>query len=208
MDDFPSVKPNASLLVTQLSKLQPRFYSISSSPKISDDIHITLGVVELKRQNRPIHYGVCSKWLDEISPSEIVPSFIRGAPSFRLPEDRTCPIIMVCAGTGIAPFRSFWQERKIDKEMDKIPEGVNGRGWGRMSLYFGCRNKEVDELYMKEINQLVREGVINGYYPAYSREPSINKTYVQDLLLKNIRDVCEEITKKNGHFYICGDVGK
>lgn len=78
LDDFPSVKPNASLLVTQLPKLQPRFYSISSSPKLCDDIHLTLGVVEIKRPNRSIHYGVCSKWLDNLELNEIVPGFIRG----------------------------------------------------------------------------------------------------------------------------------
>ena len=77
LDDFPSVKPNASLLITQLPKLQPRFYSISSSPKVSDDIHLTVGVVEWKRPNRGIHFGVCSKWLDDLEVSEIVPAFIR-----------------------------------------------------------------------------------------------------------------------------------
>ena len=78
LDDFASLKPNASLLVTQLPKLQPRFYSISSSPKNSDDIHLTLGVVEFNRVNRSVFYGVCSKWLDDLPVDEVVPSFIRG----------------------------------------------------------------------------------------------------------------------------------
>jgi nitric-oxide synthase len=78
LDDFPSVRPNASLLVTQLPKLQPRFYSISSSPKVSDDIHLTMGVVEFKRANRGMFYGVCTKWIDDLNLNDIVPSFIRG----------------------------------------------------------------------------------------------------------------------------------
>ncbi len=78
-NEFPSLRPNASLLMTQLPKLQPRFYSISSSPKIvADDIHITVGVVEYKTQNNTYHYGVCSKWLDELDIGEIVPTFVRG----------------------------------------------------------------------------------------------------------------------------------
>lgn len=76
LEEFPSLKPNASLLITRLPKLQPRFYSISSSPKISDEIHLTVGVVEYKPHEK-IHYGVCSKWLDELSIESIVPTFVR-----------------------------------------------------------------------------------------------------------------------------------
>lgn len=114
---------------------------------------------------------------------------------------------MVGAGTGIAPYRSFWQERKIDREMSQDPEGVNGRGWGPMILYFGCRQRVIDELYKDEIEQLIKERVITAFYPAYSREPGQKKTYVQDLLLNNVSQVCDMIVKKSGHFYICGDVG-
>lgn len=79
LDEFPSLRPNASLLVTQLPKLQPRFYSISSSSKaIADDIHVTVGVVEYRPKGKSTHYGVCSKWLDELPIGEIVPSFVRG----------------------------------------------------------------------------------------------------------------------------------
>lgn len=78
LDEFPSVRPNASLLITQLPKLQPRFYSISSSPKATDDIHLTVGVVTYKPVNKSIHYGVCSKWLDELKTGDMVPAFIRG----------------------------------------------------------------------------------------------------------------------------------
>jgi sulfite reductase alpha subunit-like flavoprotein len=78
LEEFQSVKPNASLLITQLPKLQPRFYSISSSSKIySDDIHITVGVVQYKSRGKNMHYGVCSKWLDELSINGIIPSYVR-----------------------------------------------------------------------------------------------------------------------------------
>ena len=95
--------------------------------------------------------------------------------SFRLPADKTCPIIMVGAGTGIAPFRSFWQERKIDMEMMQVPSGINGTGWGKMYLYFGCRQSKVDELYSNELDQLVKEKVITTLYLAFSREPNKKK---------------------------------
>lgn len=128
------------------------------------------------------------------------------APSFRLPDDKTCPIIMVGAGTGIAPFRSFWQERKIDVEMSQKPNGVNGNKWGEMVLYFGCRQKSVDELYRNEIDQMVNENVITRLYSAYSREPNRKKIYVQDMLAANVHEVFDLIVNKKGHFYVCGDV--
>lgn len=78
LDEFPSLRPNASLLLTQLPKLQPRFYSISSSPKSTDEIHLTVGVIEYKTKTNNVHYGVCSKWLEELDVESIVPSYIRG----------------------------------------------------------------------------------------------------------------------------------
>ncbi len=82
---------------------------------------------------------------------------------------------MVGAGTGIAPFRSFWQERKIDMEMMQVPSGANGTGWGKLYLYFGCRQSKLDELYSNELEQLVKEKVITNLYLAFSREPSKRK---------------------------------
>ena len=78
LDEFNSLRPNASLLITQLPKLQPRFYSLSSSPKACDNMFITAGVVAYKpAQGRAMHYGVCTKWLDELHIGGLVPSFIR-----------------------------------------------------------------------------------------------------------------------------------
>jgi nitric-oxide synthase len=113
---------------------------------------------------------------------------------------------MVGAGTGIAPFKSFWQERKIDMDMSQTPTGVNGTRWGEMIVYFGCRQKSMDELYRSEIDQMIRDNVITSYYPAYSREPAQPKVYVQMLLAENYHEVWDMIVNKNGHFYVCGDV--
>jgi sulfite reductase alpha subunit-like flavoprotein len=78
LDEFPSLRPDASLLVTQLPKLQHRFYSISSSPEaINNEIHVTAKVVEYQPIGKPTHYGVCTKWLDELKIGETVPIFIK-----------------------------------------------------------------------------------------------------------------------------------
>lgn len=78
LDEFPSLRPDASLLITQLPKLQPRFYSISSSPKTTDDIHLTMGVVIYKPIGKAVHYGVCTKWLSDLNLGQMVPAFVRG----------------------------------------------------------------------------------------------------------------------------------
>ena len=80
LEEFPSVFPDASLLVTQLPKLHARVYSISSCPQdiTTDDMHITVGVVEYQYENKAIHYGVCSKWLENLAIGEVVPAFVRG----------------------------------------------------------------------------------------------------------------------------------
>ncbi len=124
------------------------------------------------------------------------------APSFRMPGDKSLPIIMVGAGTGIAPFRSFWQERKVEMKMLPIPKG----GWGEVDLYFGCRQANLDELYKSEIDELIKDNVLSFYFAAYSREKNI-KTYVQDLIAQNFERVHHMLFEKKGHIYICGYVG-
>jgi len=89
---------------------------------------------------------------------------------------------MIGAGTGIAPFRSFWQERKVEKEMLQTPKGINGYGWGKMVLLFGCRQPDLDELYRNEIDDLLKEDVIQSYYPAYSRIPNRKKVNVSKFI--------------------------
>ena len=77
---------------------------------------------------------------------------------------------MIGAGTGIAPYRSFWQERKWGKKNLETPIGKNGKIWGELHLYFGCRNMNLDQLYKDEIMQLLNDGVITSYYVVTSRD--------------------------------------
>jgi nitric-oxide synthase len=81
---------------------------------------------------------------------------------------------MIGAGTGIAPFRSFWQERRWEKKNLQTPTGKNGKIWGELILYFGCRQLNLDQLYKDEIIKLLSEEVITSYHVATSRE-DINK---------------------------------
>eukprot|EP00731_Ephydatia_muelleri_P022495 Em0015g78a len=114
LNQFHSLKVDVTLLLHHLPLLQCRYYSISSAPSMyPNELHMTVAIVSFKKRNGqgPRHNGVCSNWLNKLEIGSIVPCFIRRAPTFHLPDDPKVPIIMVGPGTGIAPFRSFWQDR-------------------------------------------------------------------------------------------------
>lgn len=89
------------------------------------------------------------------------------APSFYLPIDHTKPVILVGPGTGIAPFRAFWQQRFVQMKNKH-------QKYGKMWLFFGCRTKDVD-LYTEEKDEMLKMGVIDRVFLALSREPNIPK---------------------------------
>ncbi|VDI59533.1 nitric-oxide synthase, brain [Mytilus galloprovincialis] len=209
LEEFPSLKINPSLLISQLPLLQQRFYSISSSQKSSPgEVHATIGVLKYNTMDGAgaLHYGVCSSWLNTCDIGEEIPCAMRMAPLFHLPDDATLPIIMVGPGTGIAPFRSFWHQRKIDKNMLPVPKHGDKIGWGEMYLYFGCRKSAVDYIYKEELDSCLQDDVLTKVYTAFSREPGQPKTYVQDMIKKNGQEVFDAVFKNGGHFYVCGDV--
>uniref|UniRef100_I3JWS0 Nitric oxide synthase 1 n=1 Tax=Oreochromis niloticus TaxID=8128 RepID=I3JWS0_ORENI len=203
LEEFPSIQMPSTLLLTQLPLLQPRYYSISSSPDLHPgEIHLTVAVVSYRTRDGegPIHHGVCSSWLNRIEKGEMVPCFVRGAPSFQLPKDNQAPCILVGPGTGIAPFRSFWQQRLYDLEQ-------NGMKSCPMILVFGCRQSEMDHIYKEETIQAKNKGVFKELYTAYSREPGKPKKYVQDVLREHLSEMVYQcLRQEGGHIYVCGDV--
>uniref|UniRef100_A0A3P8XJ45 Nitric oxide synthase n=1 Tax=Esox lucius TaxID=8010 RepID=A0A3P8XJ45_ESOLU len=204
LEEFPSIQMPSTLLLTQLPLLQPRYYSISSSPDFHPgEIHLTVAVVSYKTRDGegPIHHGVCSSWLNRIEADEMVPCFVRGAPTFRLPKDPRAPCILVGPGTGIAPFRSFWEQKLFDYEHKGIKPCP-------MILVFGCRQSHIDHIYKEETIQAKNKEVFKELYTAYSREPGRPKKYVQDVLREQLSEtVYQCLREEGGHIYVCGDVG-
>eukprot|EP00795_Rhopilema_esculentum_P015606 gene15605-6882_t len=204
LQEFPSVKADVMLILTQLPLLQSRYYSISSSPLLyPNEVHITVAVVNYRTQGGqgPLHHGVCSTWLNSLHPGDAVPVRIRSAPSFHLPDDKFLPVIMIGPGTGIAPFRAFWQQRFYE-----IQNGTMKEDLGPIELYFGCRTSKLDFIYKDELQEMSEGGVLDGLHTAFSREPGQPKQYVQDLLKKNYEQICELILLNGGHIFVCGDV--
>ena len=118
--------------------------------------------------------------------------------TFKLPTMASTPVVMVGAGTGVAPFRAFVQERARVKNM--------GRDVGPTKLFFGCRNIEQDYLYRDEFSDLQRKlGDVFSLTTAFSRPSNgEEKRYVQDRVLEEAKCMCDLLVEKNAYFYICG----
>ncbi|BFH71622.1 bifunctional cytochrome P450/NADPH--P450 reductase 1 [Paenibacillus dendritiformis] len=186
--------------VELLPPLKPRYYSISSSPRMDQErASITVGVVRGQAwRGRGEYLGVASNYLADRRPGDDIVMFVRTpASGFQLPEDPQTPIIMVGPGTGVAPFRGFLQARAIMKR--------EGQALGEAHLYFGCRN-EADYLYRDELEQYERDGVVM-LHTAFSRKEGVPKTYVQQLMAKNAEEIIR-ILDGGGRLYVCGDGSK
>lgn len=200
LEDLPSVKPALDHLCELCPRLQCRYYSISSSPKVaSSTIHVTAVKVEYDTPTGRRNKGVCTSWLGHKIPSNPenpprAPIFVRKS-QFKLPTRSQTPIIMIGPGTGIAPFRGFIQERHLAKK--------EGKPVGETILYFGCRKKSEDFLYSDELDSYVEQGSLK-IYTAFSREQA-EKVYVTHLLKQNRDEVWKVIGEQNGHIYVCGD---
>nr|AWA45974.1 NADPH-cytochrome P450 reductase [Pieris rapae] len=200
LEDIKSCRPSLDHICELLPRLQPRYYSISSSPKLHPEtVHITAVVVQYKTATGRVNKGVATTWLAEHKPLPgeplpRVPVFIRKS-QFRLPLQTQTPILMVGPGTGLAPFRGFLQERAIARQ--------NGKEVGSTILYFGCRNRDQDYIYREELEEYEKNGDVT-LHVAFSRDQE-KKVYVTHLLEKNLDQIWDVIGKRNGHFYICGD---
>lgn len=200
LEDIASCKPPLDHICELLPRLQPRYYSISSSPKLHPEtVHITAVVVQYKTPTGRVNKGVATTWLAQHKPEPgkplpRVPVYIRKS-QFRLPMQTHTPIVMVGPGTGLAPFRGFLQERAHAR--------AQGKEVALNVLYFGCRHKDQDYIYQEELEEYEKNGDVKLNI-AFSRDQA-QKVYVTHLLEKDLDQLWDIIGNQNGHFYICGD---
>ncbi|MVN76969.1 assimilatory sulfite reductase (NADPH) flavoprotein subunit [Hymenobacter sp. HMF4947] len=192
LTEFPSDQLTAQALADTLRPLPTRAYSIASSLLAHpEEVHLTVGAVRYEAFGRRKH-GVCSSFLaDRVAVGDEVRVFVEHNEYFKLPQAAGTDVIMIGAGTGIAPFRAFVEER--------VELGATGRNW----LLFGNPHFTTDFLYQAEWQQHLKRGGLARLDVAFSRDQA-EKVYVQDRLLENSRDVFGWL-ENGAQLYVCGD---
>lgn len=184
--------PDPEAFLECLEPLQPRLYSISSSPLASPgELHLTVDTVRYDIDGRT-RLGVASTFLaDRNSAGAPLKVYVQKAHGFGLPADPSVPIIMVGPGTGVAPFRSFLWHRHATR--------AAGKSW----LFFGHQREATDYFYRDELDAFLASGTLSKLSTAWSRDGDA-KVYVQDRMRENAADLWTWL-QEGAHFYICGD---
>jgi sulfite reductase (NADPH) flavoprotein alpha-component len=190
--DFGPVNSSPQEFVSILRKMPARLYSIASSLNANpDEVHLTIGAVRYNAYGRD-RKGVCSMFTAErLQPGDTVPIYIQHNENFKLPANPDTPIIMVGPGTGVAPFRSFMQERE--------ETGAEGKSW----MFFGDQHFVTDFLYQTEWQKWLKDGVLTKMDVAFSRDTA-EKVYVQHRMLEQSKELFQWL-REGAAVYICGD---
>mmetsp|Transcript_10522 Transcript_10522/g.22941 ORF Transcript_10522/g.22941 Transcript_10522/m.22941 type:complete len:816 (-) Transcript_10522:245-2692(-) len=180
-------------------RLQPRYYTISSSSSVHPTtIHITLAVLETEmKMSGKVFKGLCSGYLANRKNGDVVRVFVRDS-TFRLPKQVERPVVMFGPGTGIAPMRAVLQERSHARM-------AGGTNHGPNVLYFGCKSRSMDYIYRDELEAFREEGTLTELHLAFSREQE-EKVYVQHLLAKRAEETWELIHERKASIFVCGAV--
>ncbi|SAL75001.1 molybdopterin oxidoreductase [Caballeronia choica] len=193
LHEYP-VDLSAQELVGMLKRMQPRLYSIASSPKAHHgEVHLTVAAVRYNNGRRH-RKGVSSTFLADRAGDVSVPVFVQKSAHFRPPHAGDTPMIMVGPGTGVAPFRGFLHERRA--------RGDGGRNW----LFFGEQHAASDFYYRDELEGMRASGLLTRLDVAFSRDQT-EKIYVQD----RMREQGEALwgwLEAGAHFYVCGDAAR
>ncbi|TDH49636.1 reductase [Mycobacterium eburneum] len=188
--EYP-VQVSAEEWLSVLKPLQPRLYSISSSPKQDPwEVHLTVSAVRYDFRGRP-RRGVCSTYLADAAENDGIGVFLQKSNHFRPPTASPTPMIMIGPGTGIAPFRGFLQERRA--------LGHTGPNW----LFFGEQHAATDFYYRDEITGMHADGFLTELDLAFSRDQP-EKIYVQDLMRARGAELWRWL-QDGAHLYVCGD---
>jgi len=191
LSEFPA-KLEADEFLGLFRKLPPRLYSIASSQKADPDLaDLLVSAVRYNSFGRD-REGVASTFLaDRHKVGDQLKVYVKSNKNFRLPDDPDRPVIMIGPGTGVAPFRSFLQERQAT--------AAGGKNW----LFFGDRNYTHDFLYQLDWQEFEKDGVLDRIDVAFSRDQP-EKIYVQDRMWDRRAELFAWL-EEGAHLYVCGD---
>jgi cytochrome P450/NADPH-cytochrome P450 reductase len=198
LEQYPSCALPFEVYLDMLAPLRPRYYSISSSP-LADPETCSITTGELRapaRSGDGVYAGICSNHLATMAPSSTVFTFVREPTiPFRPPADPAVPMIMVGAGTGLAPFRGFLQERAAQL--------AQGAPVGPSLLFFGCRDPEQDYLYAEELRDFEKLAALR-VRTVFSNRPEDGRRYVQHEMLARADEV-GDLVDQGAAIFVCGN---
>ncbi|MBP6861195.1 MAG: assimilatory sulfite reductase (NADPH) flavoprotein subunit [Neisseriaceae bacterium] len=187
---------DAQALHGLLRPLTPRLYSIASAQaEVDNEVHLTVALERFEYEGESFT-GTASGFLGQrLEEDDPVKVFIEPNPHFRLPSDPATDIIMIGAGTGVAPYRAFMQQREQDE--------ASGKNW----LVFGNQRFIDDFLYQAEWQQWHKQGRLHQVSLAWSRQNPQQKVYVQDRLRQEAAQLWQWL-QNGAHVYVCGDANR
>jgi len=220
LHDWPSVNFTLARLIEVAPRIEPRLYSIASSPKVrSDSVELLMGVVRYDLPDGRVRAGLASTMIagktpdssaaagdstsggypqssaTALDPRHLIICKVKQAPNMRLPNDPAAGAICVCGGTGLAPFRGFLQECAARK--------AAGDPVGKLSIYFGCRD-DYDAVCLDDLNKWTADGICTVSV-SYSRKAGVAKEYVYHALKRDSEKVRAALAEDaKDCFYVCG----
>lgn len=218
LEDFPSAQLSLPAYLDMLKPLTPRQYSISSSPLNSVD-HRGLDGPRIASVTYDVHKapahsgngrtfeGVASTYLATRAVGSKIRCHVRRSNAgFHLPTDPSIPLIMIGAGTGLAPFRGFIQERACIASAGSGTIDRDNTPFGPALMYFGCRDADLDYIYKSELAGWEDQGVVQ-MRPAFSRMSDEKWKYVHERMWDE-REELAELFRQGAKIYVCGSAGK
>lgn len=202
LEQYPSSSYTLGQFLEALPSMRTRQYSISSSPlKDRTSASLTYSVVDAPvDSSRPAgrrFLGVASNYLARAQEGDRVHVALRPSHAgFHLPVDLSRPILMACAGTGLAPFRAFVEERAI-----RI---ARGEKLGRAMLFFGCNGPDEDDMYSDEFSAWEQIGAVEVRRAfTFAEAESEGCKFVQHRVWRDREEVVE-LFQAEAFMYICG----
>jgi NADPH-ferrihemoprotein reductase len=211
---FPSVRVPIGDLLQLMGRIQPRYFTIASSSLARPDVlQIVLSVQKTVTLDGHVKKGLCSGYLQHMFHTAVYKTVnvMFKASSFRLPSSPV-PLIFICNGAGIAPFRGWIQELRL----------ISSCRYPNVMLFFGCQAKKSHFIFRCEVDEAIIpsnavvalpyeyiperspvEPVLTKVFCAFSRDQPA-KVYIQSALTANEEMVWDLISSKGASLFVCG----
>jgi sulfite reductase (NADPH) flavoprotein alpha-component len=197
---FATAKPPLDQLMSILPLCKPRLYSIASSPFLEPellDLTIVINCWKAPGTGKVVT-GACTKFIQRVPVGNCVAcQAVCG--TFKFPAEDTTPMVMVGLGTGIAPIRSFMQDKLFKKK--------KGIKTGPMVVFYGCRREKEELFYKEEWAMYKKEGVLTELVGAFQFDNGIvpaKQVFVGDKMGEKPEVITDNLMGKGGFFYMCG----